>query len=56
MTELGFLPINLGTDSIERDLLFDLWTVLEGEKNYGVSIKNLQKITLSILGINELNS
>jgi hypothetical protein len=48
MTELGYIPTNIAPDSIERELLFDLWTMLQGEENSGVMIINIKKILLAI--------
>jgi hypothetical protein len=48
LTELGFLPMNLTPDSVERELLFDLWNMLKGEDFNGISIDNLKKILLII--------
>lgn len=48
LTELGFLPTNLTPDSVERELLFDLWNMLKGEDFNGISIENLKKIVLII--------
>jgi hypothetical protein len=51
MTELGYIPINIVPDSIERELLFDMWTMLQGEENSGIMIVNIKKILLAIQGI-----
>ena len=51
LTELGFLPINLTPDSIERELLFDIWNVLKGEENNGVTIGNILTMLFAIQGI-----
>ncbi len=51
LTELGFLPMNLTPDSVERELLFDLWNMLKGEDFNGISIDNLKKVLLIIQGL-----
>jgi len=28
MTELGYIPANIAPDSVERELLFDMWNLL----------------------------
>jgi hypothetical protein len=48
LTELGYLPANLKPDSIERELLFDLWNLLKGEENNGIKIKNIKSLLLAI--------
>ncbi len=48
MTELGYIPANIAPDSIERELLFDLWNMLQGEENSGIQIMNVKKILLAI--------
>jgi len=52
LTELGFLPVNLTPDQVERELLFDLWNMLKGEDNNGISVKNIRNVLLVIQGIN----
>lgn len=51
LTELGFLPVNLTPDSVERELLFDLWNMLKGEDNNGIIVSNLKNILLIIQGL-----
>ena len=53
LTELGFLPMNLTPDSVERELLFDLWNMLKGEELNGISIANLKKVLLVIQGLTQ---
>lgn len=36
MTELGYIPTNIAPDSVERELLFDMWNMLKGEENSGI--------------------
>lgn len=55
MTELGYLPANLMPDSIERELLFELWNLLRGEENNGIKILNIKNVLLAIQGINHEN-
>lgn len=50
-TELGFLPMNLGPDSIERELLFDVWNIMKGEENNGVTLANILTVLFAIQGI-----
>jgi len=52
LTELGCIPISITADSVERELLFDLWNILKGEENNGVSILNVKKMLLAVQGIN----
>jgi hypothetical protein len=51
MTEMGYLPVNASTDSMERELLYDLWNLLQGEENSGVRVLNIKKLLLAIQGI-----
>ena len=51
MCELGYLPFNASTDSIERELLYDLWNMMQGEENSGVRVLNVKKLLLAIQGI-----
>ena len=51
MNELGYLPINASTDSMERELLYDLWNMMQGEENSGVRVLNIKKLLLAIQGI-----
>ena len=51
LTELGFLPVNMTPDSVERELLFDMWNLLKGEQNNGITINNLRKVLLVVEGL-----
>ena len=51
LSELGYLPFNLAPDSVERELLFDLWNILKGEETDGVTVGNLRVMLLAIQGI-----
>ncbi len=51
LTEMGYIPMNIASDSIERELLFDMWNILKGEENNGVTIINIKKFLLSVQGI-----
>jgi hypothetical protein len=51
LTELGFLPLNLTPDSVERELLFDLWNILKGEDKEGISLLNLKRVLLVVQGL-----
>lgn len=51
MTELGYLPLNLAPDSIERELLFDMWNLLKGEDSNGITVRNIKKMLLAVQGI-----
>jgi hypothetical protein len=48
LTELGFIPLNITSDSIERELLFDLWNLQKGELNNGITIRNIKKVLLAV--------
>lgn len=52
LTEMGYLPLNMPSEGVERDLLFDLWNQLEGENRNGVSSNNLKTLLLAVSGIN----
>jgi hypothetical protein len=43
--------VNLAPDSVERELLFDLWNILKGEETEGVTVGNLRIMLLAIQGI-----
>lgn len=32
LNELGYIPINIAPDSIEKELQFELWNMLSGEE------------------------
>lgn len=51
LTELGYLPLNLAPDSVERELLFDFWNLLKGEEQGGVSVINIKVMLFAIQGI-----
>ena len=51
LTELGFVPVNVAPDSVERELLFDMWNMLKGEETSGVSVLNCKKFMLAVQGI-----
>ena len=38
-------------DSIERELLFDLWNLLKGEEHNGITIANILKVLFAVQGI-----
>jgi len=40
----------------ERELLFDMWTVLEGESRSGIHRQNILSFLFSILGISKENT
>eukprot|EP00347_Sterkiella_histriomuscorum_P013308 403365213 len=51
MSELGYISANIAPDSVERELLFDMWNMLQGEENSGIMIANIKKFLLAIQGI-----
>lgn len=51
LTDLGYISPNIAPDSVERELMFDLWTMLNGEENSGISVLNIKKTLLAIQGI-----
>ena len=51
LVELGFLPSVSEKNSTERDLMFDLWNLLQGEINNGITINNIYKALLGVQGI-----
>jgi len=51
VSELGYIPANIAPDSVERELLFDMWNLLQGEENNGIMIINVKKFLLAIQGI-----
>ena len=48
LIELGFLPPHGESGSAQRELMFELWTLLEGEKNNGATINNIYKALLGV--------
>ena len=48
---MGFLPPNKQPELVDQALCQDLWTMLQGEKNKGVSIDTLRVALLNIIGI-----
>ena len=51
LTELGYIAPNIAPDSVERELLFDMWTMLQGEENSGITVLNVKKTLLALQGI-----
>jgi hypothetical protein len=51
LVELGYIPPNIAPDSVERELLFDIWNILKGEENNGICVSNIKKFLLGIEGI-----
>ena len=51
LTDMGYLPINMPSEGVERDLVFDMWNQLEGEQRGGVLTGNLKKMLMAITGI-----
>jgi len=35
-------------DAVERELLFEMWNMLQGEENNGISVINIKKFLLAI--------
>lgn len=51
MTELGFIPYTINTapaDSVEKELLFEMWNLLKGEELNGITLMTLKKFFLAI--------
>lgn len=48
MSGMGYIPSNVAPDSIERELLFDMWNLLQGEENSGISVLNIKKALLAV--------
>lgn len=42
----------MAPDSVERELLFDMWNILRGEETNGISVINIKKMLLAVHGIN----
>ena len=55
LTTLGFLPLRTSEDSEDYKLCKDLWNLLEGEDNGGVSVDNLLRMLTVIRGIDVMS-
>lgn len=51
VSDLGYLPAAAPADSAERELLFDMWNMLQGEELGGVPVLSLKKMLLAVQGI-----
>ena len=51
LTKLGYLPRDKAPEQHEEDLAKDLWTLVKGEDNHGVSFNTLRVVLLNIIGI-----
>lgn len=51
LTKMGFLPRNKAPEMFEQDLCRDLWTLVKGEENQGVSFDTLRIVMLNMIGI-----
>ena len=51
LTRLGFLPRNKAPDAHEEALCSDLWTMIQGDKNNGVTLDTLRVVMLNFIGI-----
>jgi len=50
LTTLGFLPQTMSQESADFKHFRDLWTLLEGDTNGGVSVENLLYMLLIVRG------
>ena len=48
---MGYVPQNISADSVERELLFDMWNLLNGEETNGITVLNIKKFLLAMQGI-----
>ena len=48
LTDMGYVPFNISADSVERELLFDMWNLLNGEDTNGITVLNIKKFLLAI--------
>ncbi len=51
MKSVGLLPPNKNPGQVDSQLLQDLWTLVRGEENGGVSFDTLRVIFLNVIGI-----
>lgn len=51
ITTMGFLPRNKPAENFEMDLCRDLWTLVKGDENRGVSFDTLRIIMLNMIGL-----
>ena len=51
ITRLGFLPRNKVPENHELELCNELWTVVRGEENSGVSYDTLRVMMLNMIGL-----
>lgn len=45
---MGYVPQNISADSVERELLFDMWNLLNGEETNGITVLNIKKFLLAM--------
>lgn len=48
---MGFLPRNKAPENFERELCLDIWKMVRGEEQQGVSFDTLRVVMLSMIGI-----
>ena len=52
----GFLPQNKDPEQVDQNLLQDLWKMVQGEANEGVSIETLRVVLVNCIGVKEEGS
>jgi hypothetical protein len=51
-TAMGYLSKTSNSDSYEKNLFYDLWTLLRGEESNGITFESAKTILITILGFN----
>ncbi len=51
LIKLGFLPRDKAVEALEESLCRDLWTLVKGEENHGVTFNTLRVVLLNMIGI-----
>jgi len=51
LTKMGFLPRDKAPEATEENLCRDLWTLVKGDENHGVTFNTLRVVLLNIIGI-----
>ena len=55
LTMLGYLSKHGTQSEDEKNLFYDLWTLLKGEQSQGVTYQTIKKIILTIHGFHKGN-